>query len=748
MSRTRVPLPDIDSFALGGLGVVAVTPFARDYSSWTYLAPVLGAVAVAFLIEAYLSPRRRLLFDLVVQAVAFFAFLVLVVFHFSRGPGGVWDGLVSSWSQNLSPAIPIAETAAVVALPVAISWVAVVSGVGLGLRTEWILAPAIPGFAAWILAQMFTGHQPIGSSIWPILMLVLVLVTAATRANRTRRVERAQRTIRYLSGVAVQRRPFAGMWLWYAVIGVCVVVALGVSSVVPASSVGQRFDLHDYYHQPVQLEQTFSPLAEVPAGLNTKLNGNPVVFKVRFSGIPSGVQIRQIPVATLDQYNGVDWQTSSQFTEVDADLPQSSDPSVGTAAVVEQNYTLQNDVGPFLPALEEPVKISGTGLAFDQLTGSLADTASQLKGRSYSVVSEIPPGALAFDDPDLLSAGSEKQGTDPRANQYLEVPSGVPADLTSFDEQVTGSTELTWLDDLEKQLQTPRFGYSVDAEPGHSLGRLAAMFAVGSAGGQYAHDATAEQFAAAFALLARLRGYPARVVVGYDINQPTGARNGQTISVRSSDITAWDEVDVNGVGWVAFNPTVPTDQTIVQPRSTVTTTPTSVPTTYQHGSLPTPNHSVTTYHNAPPRHGSVTPWIIVLIVVVLSPLSVFGLKLLRRRRRKTSGTVADRVVGAWRETEEHLEAVGVRLTPGMTVCDVVGACSVRLTPDVVRRIADFQPLVDLALYSPEDPEEYLADRAWSLEETTTRLVRGAGGLKTRVRLVADPRPLVSSRARR
>nr|BFE50697.1 hypothetical protein GCM10017745_41240 [Saccharothrix mutabilis subsp. capreolus] len=59
---------------------------------------------------------------------------------------------------------------------------------------------------------------------------------------------------------------------------------------------------------------------------------------------------------------------------------------------------------------------------------------------------------------------------------------------------------------------------------------------------------TSEQFAAAYVALARLRGIPARLVVGF--SSPADG----TV-VRNGDAVAWPEVAVEGVGWVALDPT-------------------------------------------------------------------------------------------------------------------------------------------------------------------------------------------------
>jgi 8-oxo-dGTP pyrophosphatase MutT (NUDIX family) len=77
-----------------------------------------------------------------------------------------------------------------------------------------------------------------------------------------------------------------------------------------------------------------------------------------------------------------------------------------------------------------------------------------------------------------------------------------------------------------------------------------------------------EQYASAFALMARSLGYPARVVMGFAPEVPDG---GGTVTVTGDDVTAWVEVAFDGVGWVPFAPTpdetdIPQDQ-VPKPQS-------------------------------------------------------------------------------------------------------------------------------------------------------------------------------------
>jgi protein-glutamine gamma-glutamyltransferase len=74
------------------------------------------------------------------------------------------------------------------------------------------------------------------------------------------------------------------------------------------------------------------------------------------------------------------------------------------------------------------------------------------------------------------------------------------------------------------------------------------------------HAGDCQHFAGAAALLLRLAGIPARVVVGFATGVP---QPGGRFRVRDVDAHAWIEVYFQGYGWVAFNPTPPAAQATI-----------------------------------------------------------------------------------------------------------------------------------------------------------------------------------------
>ena len=61
-------------------------------------------------------------------------------------------------------------------------------------------------------------------------------------------------------------------------------------------------------------------------------------------------------------------------------------------------------------------------------------------------------------------------------------------------------------------------------------------------------------YSAAFTLMARSLGLPTRIAVGY-ASTSTAASAGDWVTVGGSQLHAWPEVWIDGVGWLAFEPT-------------------------------------------------------------------------------------------------------------------------------------------------------------------------------------------------
>lgn len=184
-----------------------------------------------------------------------------------------------------------------------------------------------------------------------------------------------------------------------------------------------------------------------------------------------------------------------------------------------------------------------------------------------------------------------------------------------------------------------------------------------------------QQFAATMTLLARARGIPARVVVGF---LPGSSPNGRDRIVRASDAHAWPELYFEGVGWVRFEPT-PGQRAASVPGYSINTDNASTDTTSDTSTTESTSTSTTTTTEdagaATPDAGADvdegTPrwvWWLLTLLGVLAVLSIMPVTALlaRRRERRSARDDAQRVEMEWRELIGQLEDLGIRPPPGST----------------------------------------------------------------------------------
>ncbi|MFD2399783.1 transglutaminase domain-containing protein [Prauserella oleivorans] len=184
---------------------------------------------------------------------------------------------------------------------------------------------------------------------------------------------------------------------------------------------------------------------------------------------------------------------------------------------------------------------------------------------------------------------------------------------------------------------------------------------------------TSEQFAAAYVALARIKGIPARLVVGF--RAPADRRPGERYTVRNEHVLAWPEVAVEGVGWVPLDPSGTATAAGSGPARGL-----AAATEEVRATLPPPDQ----LRDAPvapepvaASSGSGGDWSFPFLVLLAVPVGgalvwvagvplVTALRARRRRRRPGAGAV----IGAWEEARDRLRAYGVPVSTGMTVRDL------------------------------------------------------------------------------
>ncbi|HXW47467.1 MAG TPA: transglutaminaseTgpA domain-containing protein [Streptosporangiaceae bacterium] len=192
-----------------------------------------------------------------------------------------------------------------------------------------------------------------------------------------------------------------------------------------------------------------------------------------------------------------------------------------------------------------------------------------------------------------------------------------------------------------------------------------------------------QQFAPAFAILARLLGIPSRVAVGYTAGSPVG--DGQW-TVTTSDAHAWPELYFPNAGWVRFEPTpsgANGQGTAQAPPYAIGPPPDSVPpggTSGQTGALPPagtgkPGSQFAGHHHIPggdvgtagpasrPRARFPVGLVLGIVAVLLIALPGASRWLTARRRWMTASGDAAQAHAAWRELTDYLTDYGLGSGP-------------------------------------------------------------------------------------
>ncbi|MGH9212684.1 MAG: transglutaminase TgpA family protein [Acidimicrobiales bacterium] len=251
-------------------------------------------------------------------------------------------------------------------------------------------------------------------------------------------------------------------------------------------------------------------------------------------------------LTALDTFEDGIWRSSYDTDEADGNLPRAVDSGTDTRRV-RQTITILALDAIWLPAAHEPVAVdledSGTEVDYDSDSETLiVDRSTPTSdGQSYTVISEVPTWTA-----DQLR-GASAEIPEEVSNRYLQLPDDFSERIRARAQEWAGGAETRYDQALALMNELRRFPYDQSVQPGHSEDALEDFLFVNQRG-------YCEQFAGAFAAMARSLGIPARVAVGFtegsqDAFEPTLWR------VTGRQAHAWVEVYFEGFGWVTFEPT-------------------------------------------------------------------------------------------------------------------------------------------------------------------------------------------------
>jgi transglutaminase-like putative cysteine protease len=416
----------------------------------------------------------------------------------------------------------------------------VVSSLGL-----WIMAFA----ADWAAFRLFAP----GQALIPFLSMLVFVSMLGVEEKRLGTTATAlvcgvlfllahRSAARAAHGVWLDHGPGRGYVSLMTAGGIVAVIAAlaGVlgGPAVPGANEAPLVTLGDDSREESRPLEVISPLVQIQPRLIDQSDA--VLFTVETN------QRAYWRIAALDVFDGSLWRSQGQFRSANDALPVDY-PSDAPVDSVRSTFDLSQLNVVWAPAAYLPIRfenLSGAGVNYESESATfIVDTNAQQvsDGLVYAVTSQIP----RFTAETLRQLAAESnQVADGR---YLDLPDDYSSLARQTAEQLTAGMTSPY--DKALALQNyfrDNFTYDIDVAKGHDIERLEDFLTV--------QRGYCEQFAGAYASMARAIGLPSRVATGFTPGDPD-PNNPNRYLVRGRHAHAWPEVFIAGAGWVGFEPT-------------------------------------------------------------------------------------------------------------------------------------------------------------------------------------------------
>lgn len=705
---------------LVGVVLAIVVTHATRALGWPLIAPVVIVTALFFVLGGPLCLR----------SVGDTAFL----------PGGstlgtLVDQAIFGWKDMLTTLPPVDGDGPLLVLPWLLGLVAGLLGTalsGVRLRAAWVTAllPVL-GLTAVLVAVILLGvRHPQSVLVQGSAFAAAALGWLAIRARR------ASATVHGGSSGWGRVALGAGLVLLASAL------ALPASALVTGDDDEGRAVVRTWVEPPFDIGRYPSPLAGFRKYIDLRPASDPanVYEKTLFTvdGAPAGSRIR---IAAMDTYDGMVWGASNDAVPGAADdsfqrVSSTIDNRVDGRRV-EATVTIgEGYEGVWLPTigalqgvdfrLGDPTAKSES-FRYNLATSTAVVPSGIRRGDTYSFTAVQPADELSEE-----TLASTALSAAPPGTGFLKEPA------TDWSEQA--STPMGRVLAIADHLKSEgKYSDGVTKaeqvyHPGHHLLRLSDEFINDQQ--MVGND---EQYAAVMALLANEVGVPARVVMGAVVPDDG--------VVTGEDVQAWVELRAADGSWR----TLPTEQFMSDepPAEQLpeTNTPMSGTVVPPPAPIPPPSDAgdqsdadllerkaSKDEDEDESLAGHIPAWVVFLGRYVGGPLlflavvlgAIIGVKVLRRRRRRSAPVVSARFVGAWRELVDHARDLGqpVPLGPTVTRREQSGSIGSQAAPALARRADSF-------VFGPSAPEALAAETYWESVDSERRAMSHSVGRRRR-----------------
>ncbi|MDQ2725451.1 MAG: DUF3488 and transglutaminase-like domain-containing protein [Actinomycetota bacterium] len=721
----------------------ATAGYARIFTDSRWVVPVLS-VAIAVHVVSWGARRLQLAswggpLIAVVAAVMIGVWTVVGSTTVHGLPlGDTWRTIHAALddAQRVTPTV-VAPVPDLVGFRLLAAW-----GVGLvALLADWAafrlrstLQSLAPGFALFVVCCVLGTTS--GRS-WAVAAMVASMTAFVLVHHNT--VGRA--------GIVWFANRDHGSVAWGVGIGAALLALAAAAIVVPTVAPSEGRGVLGWKHGPAGAGGSRSVISPI-VDLRTRL--------VADAGVPVMTVASPVPsywrLTSLDTFTGIQWQSTNSYLSIGRRLPGIGAPPPGTRQVLEK-FHLQTLDSIWLPAAFSPEAVTGGGhVTYDPVSGSLLTNRATADGLSYNVTSLQ---YLASLDTRALEKTAPPPSDGTLAHD-LALPR-LPAQIHQLAVRITAgkTTEYDKALALQAFFLSPMFSYSL-SPPSDGYGTEAlANFLFNTRIGY------CQQFAGAYAVMARSIGLPTRLAVGFTAGARTGAGSYQ---VTDADAHTWPEVYFTGYGWLPFEPTkggfeVP-GATGYTGQTATGTASSPAPTPVLQAPAPPAAHVATT---APPVDGgpvSVAPapspsrppalgaGIIAALVVAGAALVwvalISGGRALRWRRRRRRASLhshggAAEVMVIWAETEELLDWWGIRRRVSETFAEVAKRATSRGGPPPWTELEALAGWASEADYADGALRPNVVNQARSAQGRLVVSLRRAAPARLWLRWHGDPR---------
>ena len=719
--------------ALGALSGVAALGYARLFADSSWVLPALVAVVGAHGLGAltrrwptglaFLASLAGLVLLLCWVVAGHTTFFGLPTEATLTALGQAWESGIEGFRDTVAPT---AVTDGLLLLAVGGTWVCATAADWLAFRAEATLTAIVPLFVLYVVSAALGTAGLQGPVTFAFVVTALIFVATHHAAALP---------TAWFAG----RTPPPGlvrMALGGAPVAVVVAVAgLVLGPSLPGARASALLDLRGSGGSGDESRITVSPLVD----LKPRLTATPPaeLFTVR---TPVPVYWR---LTSLDSFDGRIWSSRGTYRPASGRLPEDRTEQA-LVYKVTQDFDISRLDSFWLPAAYRPTRIDLSGARVNAESLTLLTEAESAAGLSYQVESAIP----RYGSADLAQAPG---GISPEFAPFVQLPAEFPDDVRTLARNVSAEADGPYEKALALQdYLRNNYKYDETAPAGHSDDHLRYFLFRSKIG-------YCEQFAGAFAALARSIGLPTRVAVGF--TPGSYDESFDVFRVTTREAHAWPEVHFTGLGWVAFEPTPgryepnPTNYTgtynpEANPMRPATTSTTSAADVTPPGATPrtrTPAGEEDAGDEATPSLGRrVAGWVpeaMAAVALAGGLLSVPPfLKRRRRSRRRGAGNPRAKVTGAWSEAIDRLREAGTAPVAAATPIEFAQRSTVGA--DVGTPLSRLANLFSKALYSDAGPSDTEASQAWEAVESLNRALDSDDSLVGRWRRRLNPLTLV------